>query len=115
VRGSANSALGITKLRDGTLIMPATESTVHTPYTDRESVTYLLRSTDDGVTWSGAGVPVRLPTPMYYNATYGKLVELPSGVVLMPIWGAPSAPPTPGGVERATPWQSGVLRSFDGG
>ncbi|MDW5598676.1 sialidase family protein [Conexibacter stalactiti] len=113
--GSSNSALGITRLRDGTLLMAASESIVHTPYTDRESVTYILRSTDDGVTWSGAGAPIRLPTPMYYNATYGKFVELPSGVVLMPIWGAPAAPPTPGGVERATPWQSGVLRSFDGG
>lgn len=113
--GSSNASLGLATLRDGTILMPASESIVHTPYTDRESVTYVLRSTDHGVTWSGAGSPIRLPTAMYYNATYGKVIELASGVVLLPVWGAPSAPPTPGGVERSTPWQAGVLRSFDGG
>lgn len=113
--GSANSQLGISRLADGSLLMPATESIAHTKYTDRESVTYLLRSTDNGVTWSGAGVPVRLPVPMYYNATYGKAVTLAGGVVVMPIWGTPDAPPTPNGTERSAPWQAGLLRSFDGG
>lgn len=113
--GSINTQASLTTLANGDLIAPATESISHHNYTNVESVTYLLRSTDDGVTWTGNGTPITLPTPMYYNATYGKVLELSNGDLLMPIWGATDAPSTPTGAEDPVRWQSGVARSTDGG
>lgn len=116
-RGSINGALGLVTLRDGTLLLPFTESVNLSNYSHRISQTYVARSTDDGVTWSGKTTPITLPTPMYYNATYGQIVELASGTLLMPVWGAVNGPRagTTDGREDPEPWQAGVLRSFDGG
>jgi hypothetical protein len=48
-------------------------------------------------------------------ATYGRIVELSNGDLLLPVWGAKTAPSSPGGAINPTPWESGVLRSTDGG
>ncbi|MDW5595533.1 sialidase family protein [Conexibacter stalactiti] len=116
-RGSVNAALGLVTLRDGTLLLPFSESVNYRNYFHRTSQTYVARSTDDGVTWSNMTTPITLPTAMYYNATYGQVVELSSGTLLMPVWGAVNGPAagTTEGKENPEPWQAGVLRSFDGG
>ncbi len=112
--GSVNAQLSLTTLSDGTMLLPITESRTNTRYTDRESVTWVLRSTDSGRTWTGGTTPISFPVPMYFNASYGRVVEA-GGALLMPVWGAPTAPSTPGGLINPTPWQAGVLRSTDGG
>ncbi|MDO8187101.1 sialidase family protein [Conexibacter sp. JD483] len=114
-RGSINAALGLVTLSDGTLLAPITESVNYTNYSDRESQTFVGRSTDDGVTWTGLTTPISLPTSMYFNATYGQIVQLSSGTLLMPVWGAVNRPSTATGAEDPEPWQAGVLRSFDNG
>lgn len=113
--GSVSATLGLQRLSDGTLLLPFIETVNRTNYTDRESQSYVARSTDDGVTWSGLTTPIRLPTPLYFNATYGQVVELASGTLVMPVWSAVDGPSTPGGVDDPEPWQAGVLRSFDSG
>lgn len=113
--GSFNATLGLSTLADGTLLLPMTDSVNHTQYTDRESVTYVGRSTDHGNTWTGFTTPIVLPIPMYYNATYGRIIQLPSGTLLMPVWSAVEPPSSPGGLQNPTPWQAGVMRSFDNG
>jgi hypothetical protein len=114
--GSMNTSDALTTLSDGTIVMVVTESHTSTSYTDRQSVTYVLRSTDSGVTWSGKTTPIAMPTPIYFNTSYGRIVELPDGTLLMPVWGALTAPAVPADPSAdPTPWQAGVLRSFDGG
>lgn len=113
--GSISATLGLQRLSDGTLLLPFIETVNHTNYSDRESQTYVARSTDDGVTWSGLTTPIRLPTSLYFNATYGQVVQLASGTLVMPVWSAVDRPSTPGGVDDPEPWQAAVLRSFDNG
>jgi hypothetical protein len=114
--GSMNTSDALTTLSDGTILLVVTEGVLHTNYTDRESVTYVARSTDSGVTWTGKTTPITFPTPMYFNASYGSIVELPNGTLLMPVWGAPTAPAVPSDPSAdPTPWQAGILRSFDHG
>ncbi len=84
--GSVNTQLSLTTLSDGTLLLPITESRTNTRYTDRESVTWVMRSTDNGRTWSGGTTPISFPVPMYFNAAYGRVVEA-GGALLMPVWG----------------------------
>ncbi len=74
--GSISATLGLQRLADGTLLLPFIETVNRTNYTDRESQTYVARSTDDGVTWSGLTTPISLPTPLYFNASYGQVVQL---------------------------------------
>ena len=70
------SHLGLTRLRDGTLVLPFYKYDGAVP---RGS--FLLRSTDGGRRWSARRVtsPASLP----YFAVYGKVVELPSGTLLL--------------------------------
>ncbi|MDO8187103.1 sialidase family protein [Conexibacter sp. JD483] len=114
-RGSMNAQDSLTTLSDGTILMPFTEGLLHTNFTDRESDTYVARSTDNGVTWSGLTTPIALPNARYFNASYGRVVELPDRTLLMPVWGTDRRPSTATGLEDPEPWEAGALRSFDGG
>lgn len=103
VQGAATE-LGITKLRDGTILWPFFDEMVKMPCCEiRHFDTYVYRSTDNGRTWQG-GAPIdthiREPIP------YGHIVELPDGKLLMPIWGA---------FRLGQRWRVGVLESTDEG
>lgn len=85
--------LGLTRLRDGTLVLPFFK---HDGTAPREP--FLLRSRDGGRTWSA---PTPLPAPGGpWRGVYGKPVELSSGTLLLATYGN----------ERAA-----ILRSIDGG
>jgi hypothetical protein len=113
---SMNSSLGLTTLSDGTLIVPVTETTVHNAYLDRESDLYVARSTDDGATWTGLTTPVSLSPSRYFVINYGKIVELGDGTLLLPMWGQKDAPVSTDYANLdGDPYESGILRSTDGG
>jgi Neuraminidase (sialidase) len=100
----AFSEIGITTLRDGTILLPFTQELVKSPCCQsRRYTTFVYRSNDAGRTWEG-DEPIR--TDMREPIPYGKIVELKNGRLLMPVWGAYRAG------ER---WQVGVFESSDRG
>lgn len=113
--GSMNASLGITTLSNGTILVPFSEGRIFTSYTDRIGVAYVGKSTNSGATWTGLTTPITMPTPFYFVATYGRILELANGDLVMPIWGAKTAPTHPGGTIDPTAWEAGVLRSTDSG
>lgn len=98
-----NASLGITALKDGTILWPLNEEKVNQPYTNRECVLYVLRSEDHGHTWTHRD-PVALEVREAW--AYGKIIELPEGALLLPAWGMRVLG------ER---WRAGLLKSRDKG
>ena len=100
----AGTGIGITALRDGTILWPFLTEFFKLPCCQvRRYATYVYRSRDHGLTWEGdEPIPTRMREPI----TYGHLVELPSGKILMPVWGA---------FRLGERWQVGVFESSDGG
>jgi hypothetical protein len=97
------SALGITTLSDGTLLWPMNEEKVNQPYTNRECRLYVLRSEDHGKTWTQRE-PMKVDARE--NWAYGKIVEMPDGTLLLPVWGMYTLG------ER---WKASLLKSHDKG
>ncbi|WP_158563846.1 sialidase family protein [Jiangella anatolica] len=120
---NGNAAVGMTTLADGTILLPFTAGRVYQRYTNRETDTYVARSTDNGVTWTGTTTPISLPAPWngadVLNATYGRIVDLGGGVLLMPVFGTstqtPLSGPTNAPLSNPVPYQAGVFRSLDNG
>src|SRR5215831_14955180 len=82
----AYSEVGITRLRDGTILLPFFQEFFKEPCCQvRRYETYVYRSNDNGRTWQGDGpiqVEMREPIP------YGHILELQDGRLLLPVWGA---------------------------
>lgn len=122
---NGNTAVGMTTLEDGTILVPFTIGFVEDKYTRRTTETYVARSTDNGVTWepSSISTPVSLPAPWngpeVFNATYGRIVDLGGGELLLPVFGSPTQTPAIGTTNAAlsnpVPWAAGVFRSTDSG
>ncbi len=85
VADGAYTEVGITALRDGTILWPFYQEFVKEPCCQvRRYGTYVYRSGDNGLTWQGdepIRVEMREPIP------YGKIIELSDGRLLMPVWG----------------------------
>lgn len=98
------NALGITTLRDGTVLLPynGVRWTDGSGVDGRVITLHVVRSADGGRSWTGDAVDVGFNGP----CVYGKLVELADDRILWPIWGQASAG------ER---WRSVVYESSDGG
>jgi hypothetical protein len=99
---------GIKRLRDGRLMKPYLECINHdgVSFKQRSSWTYVAVSEDEGDSWVSQG-------PLYGGqnrlaATYGRIVELEKGDLLLPLYTGGEAR---NGMESAT----GFLRSTDGG
>lgn len=122
---NGNTAVGMTTLSDGTILLPFTTGVVTDKYTHRTTETYIARSSDDGVTWdpNSVSTPITLPAPWngadVFNATYGRIVDLGGGVLLLPVFGSPTQTPVMGAdrsvLSSPVPWSSGVFRSTDNG
>lgn len=99
------NAVGITTLRDGSILLPynGVRWTSGQGVGGRVVSLHLLRSADGGLTWTG-GEPIELG--FYGPCGYGRLLEMPDGLLLWPAWGQR----TPD--ER---WRSALLESADGG
>ena len=100
-RGSAQSSLGLSRLRDGALLAPLADILIDDNMT-RTARLRLARSNDDGCTWRTHTIALdwREIFP------YGALLELDDGALLMPVWGIRTFG------ER---WRSAVMISIDGG
>jgi hypothetical protein len=117
--------VGMTTLSDGTILLPFTSGHVENKYTRRTTQTFIARSTDNGVTWdpSSLTTPISLPAPWngtdVFNATYGRIVDLGSGTLLLPVFGTstqtPAVGPTNAPLGSAVPYAAGVFRSTDDG
>lgn len=101
--GCINLSVGLVTLRNGTILYPCCDARITRKWDQHEADLIILRSQDDGRTWSD-------PTPIHADVqepfAYGTILELSGGDLLCPIWGKR----TP---EEA--WRSGVVRSRDGG
>ncbi len=100
----ASTELGVARLKDGTILWPFYQEFVKDPCCEvRRYETYVYRSTDNGQTWDG-DAPMQLP--MREPITYGRIMELSDGRLLMPVWGA---------WELGGRWQMGTFESADQG
>jgi hypothetical protein len=99
---AALNAVGLTTLRDGTMLLPYNQVELHGSYDDRHVILFLLRSTDGGRTWDE---PIQVTTDLVDPCMYGTILEV-DGALLWPIWGRM------GPAERL---RSGLLKSHDGG
>lgn len=101
--GSALNSVGIATLKDGTIILLYNDVQLHGSYNNRTASLYILRSVDNGFTWDK---PVQIAVDIYEPFTYGKILELANGTLLLPIWGR---------YKREEKWRAGVLISHDRG
>ena len=94
--------LGLTKLTDGTLIQPFYQHSGTTTV-----AAYIIKSTNGGQTW---GSPINIKSGALNNwswlATYGQIIELPDGMLLMPVYGI---------YDNQERMQSLLLQSIDQG
>lgn len=112
--GSIAAQRGIATLADGTILLPYNDAINHRTFDNRESALFVAASTDDGVTWTGRDAPITLPQEIREAHVAGTAITtLADGTLILPIWGAHRLSPTWQTYPEA--WQSGVLRSFDGG
>lgn len=105
--------VGMTTLRNGTILLPFNVMVNNTPYLNREGVLHVARSTDNGNTWSGLDQPATLPEPIREPWAYGKILELADGTILLPMWGTRKL--ADGWEKNPDRPSAGVLRSNDGG
>jgi hypothetical protein len=101
--GCINLSVGLTALRDGTLLYPCCDARLTRQWDRHEADLIVLRSDDAGDTWS---TPRVVDVGVLEPFAYGALVELQSGDLLCPVWGK---------ARDDEMWRSGVVRSSDGG
>lgn len=101
--GCINLSVGLTTLRDGTILYPCCDAKLTRKWDQHEVDLLILRSDDQGHCWSE---PLPIPTEVYEPFAYGKIIELTGGDLLCPVWG-----------KRVSgeAWRTGLIRSRDGG
>lgn len=101
--GCINLSVGLTTLKDGTVLYPCCDTKITRKWDQHEADLLILRSHDHGATWSD---PTPILTAVIEPFAYGRIIELKNGDLLCPIWG-----------KRQTdePWRTGLVRSRDGG
>lgn len=101
--GCINLSVGLTTLKDGTVLYPCCDTKITRKWDQHEADLLILRSHDHGTTWSD---PVPICTDVIEPFAYGKIIELMDGDLLCPIWGKR---------QSDEPWRTGLVRSRDGG
>ena len=101
--GCINLSVGLTTLKDGTVLYPCCDTKITRKWDQHEADLLILHSRDHGVTWSDA---VPIGTAVIEPFAYGKIIELRNGDLLCPVWGKRVAD---------EPWRTGLVRSRDGG
>jgi len=104
--GGVEAGCSLTRLSSGRLLLPYADGYYLHPGTDnhdRHALFFCPISDDEGSTWWNV-------RPQPYGGleafVFGKVIELPDGDLLLPVWGA---------YERHGAWEPAVLRSRDGG
>ena len=101
--GCINLSVGLTMLRDGTILYPCCDTKITRKWDQHEADLLILRSRDHGVTWSN---PTPIHTDVIEPFAYGRIIELRNGALLCPIWGKR---------QSDEPWRTGLVRSRDAG
>ena len=101
--GCINLSVGLTRLKDGTILYPCCDTKITRKWDQHEADLLILRSHDHGATWSE---PIPISTDVIEPFAYGKILELKNGDLLCPIWGKR---------QSHEPWRTGLVRSRDGG
>jgi len=102
--GGLEGSVGMSTLRDGAILLPFYQDLVKEPgYQNRRITAYVYRSVDNGLTWEG-DAPV--DSPLRETVTYGHILQLEDGRILLPVWGAQ---------RLGQRWQVGTLESTDEG
>ena len=101
--GCINLSVGLTTLKDGTVLYPCCDTKITRKWDQHEADLLIPRSHDHGATWSD---PVPIGADVIEPFAYGKIIELRNGDLLCPIWGKRLC-------EEA--WRTGLVRSRDGG
>ncbi len=101
--GCINLSVGLTRLKDGTILYPCCDTKITRKWDQHEADLLILRSHDHGATWSDA---IPIPTDVIEPFAYGKIIELQNGDLLCPIWGKR---------QSDEPWRTGLIRSRDAG
>ena len=101
--GCINLSVGLTTLKDGTVLYPCCDTKITRKWDQHEVDLLVLRSHDHGATWSD---PVPIRTGVIEPFAYGKVIELRNGDLLCPIWGKR---------RSDEPWRTGLVRSRAGG
>jgi hypothetical protein len=101
--GCINLSVGLTTLKDGTVLYPCCDTKITRKWDQHEADLLILRSHDHGVSWSD---PIPIGTDVIEPFAYGKIIELRNGDLLCPIWGKQ---------KTDEPWRTGLVRSRDGG
>ena len=106
VEGGIEIGCSISCLPDGRLLLPYTDGFYLHPKTDnynRRTLLFCLTSDDEGRSWSNRRAQAFEGIEAF---AYGKVVSLPDGTILMPLWGA---------YDVYGKWYPGVLKSRDRG
>lgn len=111
--GGMSVAVGMTTLRDGTILLPFSEAITHHRFLNRESLAFVARSTDNGHSWQGLDEPIQADTTRLQRFPYGRIIELADGSVLLPAWGM--AKLRPNWERDPEPSSVELLRSDDAG
>ena len=101
--GCINLSVGLTTLRNGTVLYPCCDTKITRKWDQHEADLLILRSRDHGATWSDSAP---ISTEVIEPFAYGKIIELTDGDLLCPIWGKR---------QSDEPWRTGLVRSRDGG
>lgn len=107
IRGGTEAGCSLTSLRNGRLLLPYADGFYLHPERkdnpDRHALLFCPYSDDAGRTWQGRKAQ---PFEGLEAFAFGRVVELPDGTLLLPVWGA---------YDRQGVWGAGVLKSHDGG
>ncbi len=112
-----NPALG--QMSDGTIVMAYAEASTYNEKGEFDTsvgayTMYYVLSKDNGKTWSEK-IPLP-PIPIKNGSPYGRIITLPDGTALMPIYGDYDKDyKGPVSVPEGTRYISGIIRSKDNG
>ncbi|MBI1916984.1 MAG: exo-alpha-sialidase [Planctomycetes bacterium] len=104
-KGGVEAGSSLTRLANGRLLLPYTDGFYLRPgkNADRRTLLFCPTSDDNGKTWQNTKA---ICFEGLETFPFGKVVELPGGVLLLPLWGA---------YEKHGEIASGVLKSKDRG
>jgi hypothetical protein len=117
-RGAIHTNVGLTTLKNGDLILPFTDAKIgddargfpNPRHSGHEyAVTHVIISKDNGQTWSD-WIPANGDIP--WSAAHGRIVEMPDGRLLLPLWGSDLAS---GPKDFGKDAYAGYVESRDGG
>ncbi|SDT21629.1 exo-alpha-sialidase [Jiangella sp. DSM 45060] len=111
--GAIHASRGMTTLSDGTVLLPFNDGVNYAPFNHRDSVLFVARSDDSGLTWDGVDEPVQLPVETQEHWAGSRILELDDGSLIMGLWGTLDL--VDDWETDPMRWRAATVRSYDGG